>query len=1058
MRRKSVNHCPPEDRLQRLIDGELPPTEFEPVEAHLEHCPVCQSTLDRLTAFADTAWLVPRAALARRTAPVAPAIPGFHLQGEVGRGGHGVVYRAWQPDLERLVAIKVLRAGAFSTTAERHRFLAEARSAARLGHPNIVRVFAVSEADAIPYSVMEWVDGGNLAARLAGTPLPSQEAAGVVAIVARGVQHAHEAGVIHRDLKPANVLLHDGTLTCPAVTDFGMAKRLDVRDGLTPTVEVLGTPSYIAPEVAAGHAREAGPAVDIYALGAILYECLTGRPPFKGETPFQTLRQVLEVETVPPRRLVPTVPIDLETICLKCLRKNPTDRYPTAVALAEDLDRFSQGRPVLARPPRVIERVAAWARRRPRLAAAVGGAVSLLLVAVTLLWWSGTQVRAAEDQTKARTMSEAIATAEVAHVTKTIGQLGDLRPLAVPHIRQLYESAPTDSRQRLNLALALLPDEPGLVDELTRRALVARPDELLVIRDALAPHTESLAPKMWAALTDTESSRSAVLRAAGLLAGWEPEDGRWGLVAERVADALLAENPLNVGPWATVLRPARRPLVSALAAAGRCSTRLDGQRTSAAAVVADYAHDDPEFVADLLVEATPGQFAQLLAVLRPDDERVKTLLRGVLNAPTPPTDDERVRDAHADRAARAAIGLFHLGDHNPVWTLLGQGGPDQRRRTATIHALPALGIPPTALVDRLAVLCPDHERRGLVFALGGYEPSAIDGQLVGRLRDQLLPVYRDDPDPGVHAAAGWLLRTRLGAAKAVEQADDLARVKPVGERKWSVSSTGMPMAHLGPCPLFTVGTQKQLGVRNTTEPRMPCRIPYQFALATREVTVREFAEFLRDHKVGYQPPEGPDPLPDEPVRGVTWYQAAAFCRWLSEKERISPKEWCYPAVTDLKPGVDLVPGFVTRTGYRLPTEFEWEYACRVGTDTPRAYGFSPALLERYAWYLGNSDDHPGPVAVKLPNDFGLFDMYGNAWEWTQPAPWKWDAASICEAQLDDPKPTVSGENGPYCPVARGGSFLYHVPFIRSAKRYPTPPTKADSTIGFRIARTLPTGG
>jgi serine/threonine-protein kinase len=321
---------------------------------------------------------------------------GYELMEEMGRGGMGVVFKARQLGLDRLVALKVVLAGQFAGDQERARFRAEALAAARLCHPNVVQVHEVGEHDDRPFLCMELCPGGSLADRLDGTPWPPFRAAGLVATLAGAVHAAHSAGVVHRDLKPANVLLSaDGT---PKVGDFGLARRLDVEVRQTQSGAILGTPSYMAPEQAGGAGKEVGPAADVYALGAILYELLTGRPPFKAATPLDTIFQVLSDEPVPPSRLQPKVPRDLETICLKCLHKDPRQRYGTAQELADDLGRFLRGEPVLARPVGQGEKLWRWCRRNPALAAVSGLAVAAAVAAVVVsVSFAIYQAGAAED-------------------------------------------------------------------------------------------------------------------------------------------------------------------------------------------------------------------------------------------------------------------------------------------------------------------------------------------------------------------------------------------------------------------------------------------------------------------------------------------------------------------------------------------------------------------------------------------------------------------------------------------------------------------------------------
>lgn len=297
-----------------------------------------------------------------------PVIPGYELERVIGRGGMGIVFRARQQSLNRIVALKMMLAGPLATPSLLARFRLEAESVARLTHPRIVQIYEIGELDGQPYFSLEYVGGGSLADRLDGTPWPPRKAAELVAQVAAAVQFAHQAGIVHRDLKPANILLDDGT---PKITDFGLAKQLEGGSQHTRTGEIVGTPSYMAPEQASGVTKNLGPACDVYALGAILYELLTGRPPFRGQDPIDTVMQVLSDEPVAPRRLQPRLPRDLETICLKCLEKSPARRYSSARELEADLRRFLADTPIVARPVTLVERGAKWARRRPAVAALV---------------------------------------------------------------------------------------------------------------------------------------------------------------------------------------------------------------------------------------------------------------------------------------------------------------------------------------------------------------------------------------------------------------------------------------------------------------------------------------------------------------------------------------------------------------------------------------------------------------------------------------------------------------------------------------------------------------
>jgi serine/threonine-protein kinase len=391
--------CLSERDLLGFLLGQLPERVSQIVSDHLETCPDCEAVAQRLdrrldplvralrraahpagTNDVDTAGMA-LAELSAAPELLPQRIGNYEVLEEAGRGGMSVVYKARQAHPERVVALKMILAGVHGGVEKQVRFLSEADAIARLQHPHIVHIYEVGHHDGLPFLSLEYVSGGSLADRLDGTPQPPRQAAALVKTLAEAVSHAHKHGVVHRDLKPSNILLEtDGT---PKVTDFGLAKQ--ERPGLTSTGAILGTPSYMAPEQAAGDNAAVGPPADVYALGVILYELLTGRPPFRAATVQETLQQVRGQEPVAPKTLQSRLPCDLETVCLKCLEKDPRRRYASAESLATDLGHFLNGEAIAARPSPAWVRLAKRMRQRPVAALAIGfGALATL--GLVLIW------------------------------------------------------------------------------------------------------------------------------------------------------------------------------------------------------------------------------------------------------------------------------------------------------------------------------------------------------------------------------------------------------------------------------------------------------------------------------------------------------------------------------------------------------------------------------------------------------------------------------------------------------------------------------------------------
>jgi eukaryotic-like serine/threonine-protein kinase len=583
------------------------------------------------------------------------------------------------------------------------------------------------------------------------------------------------------------------------------------------------------------------------------------------------------------------------------------------------------------------------------------------------------------------------------------------------------------AKERLHAGLALLPYAKAHDDYLFEQLLRAEPDELKVFGERLRSRRADFLDRLWAVASDETTDKKRKLRAGCALAALDSGNARWQALASDIAGSLvLDENRFHLERWLDALRPVSKSLLKPVASIFRDRARSEEERLESTLILQQFAATEPEFLVNVIKDADLRQYKILIPLVLPHRDTVLESLVAELDRQPARSASEQAKNELASQQANCAVTLLLLGRPRAVWSLLKES-PEPRVRGFLIDRIEPLGVDPAVLVDRLREENDLWIRRALLLVLADYHGKTLSAAERESLATGLLATFQSDPDPGIHSAAELVLR-KYGESNNVDVLAERLKstVRRSGDR-WYVNSQGYTMVVIDPR-----GKDRALSCNRPVD-----RI---FEMATKEVSVEQFLRFREIH---YNPDTSP--TSKCPVNCARWYDAVAYCRWLSDQEKIAENQMCYPPINEIKEGMQLPADYLQRTGYRLPTEAEAEYACRAGALTSRFFGSADALLPGYAYFRENSRNHSWEVGSLRPNDLGLFDILGNILEWCQ------------ESRSHEAKPTDAEDTQPVSNtverVLHGGSYDKVIERVSSNCSEHSIPQVYFNSIGFRVVRT-----
>lgn len=954
----------------------------------------------------------------------------YKIVRELGEGSFGKVFLAKDEKLNRLVAIKVAKK-TFTEQESLRSFIEEARVLASLDHPNIVPIYDVgnSEVERV-FFVSKFIDGVSLAQKIKHAGYSVDEAIAIVLLVAEALGHAHSKGLVHRDIKPDNILVDQ--MGKPHVADFGLALKVEF---FTAKSGFNGTPAYMSPEQAEGRGNQVDCRSDIFSLGVVFYELLTGKRPFTGANLGEIIEKVVQAEVVPPSRINPSISKEIERVCLRALCKNREDRYPIAQDFCNDLKSGSDLGKNISNTIRVGVNYR-W--------------ISILLASSAIFFcfsiWLIHRGYESDLDGKAKALVSGVLFAEGKALANALEKSDEFVSRTSLIYRHELSGMDKSDPRRVNAILGLGNLDPILRSELCDQMLKANVSNFLVIRKRLELFKESLIDVVVEKLENADADE--LLRIGGALALWAPDNQELQKYVPKITDKLVAENKLLITDWIEVYRPLGEKLYPLLMLKITGNDVGASQKYFATVLCCDFAKNSCSKLFDLMEASDPQHSFLIMEKMAPLKNEVLQHVRKIRSDNPGKMSFEHCLRLYDRQGIAAAIQIF-LGED--AGFSIFSFSSDSTSKSKCQLMLGCLNVLPSRILEKINSTSDINAKQSMIIALGDMNFDSVDLQTKNLWVGIFLELYENNADAGLHGALDWLLRKRWGLEKECDRIVGSLKSKVFSDKKWFVNSMGQTFVIVGGPVRYTMGSPHDEPLRYDSEEFNPRYISKSIAVGQKEVTIDQFLSLIPEQRYI----EKYAKTPDTAMSCISWYDCARYCNLLTEREFTKADCVYLPNERGLyEQGMRIVDEPLNKKGYRMPTEAEFEFFQRGGSTKAFNFGSNFRLLDRYGFYSGNSKNQLWPVGTLRPNSFGLFDTSGNAFEW---------CLDIYEVYYD-----LKGEDEDFHMLLqdkyintttsrcmRSGCFYSDINALRSADRNGAKPDDRSNSRGLRLVRSLP---